>query len=158
MDSSKAKSSAELRIIKEIQDLGLSDYVAELDEKGFTVIPPDIACPNGLDKRLLEGILKVSEERSGIKPDLKNGSTHQNFGATELAEKNKDLGLGVESTDGISNDSPIGEFLPSLIFEGQVFEDALMNPVLLAISTYLLGYQCVMSRMTAFVKGPNKVN
>ena len=89
MDSSEAKSSAELRIIKEIQDLGLSDYVAELDEKGFTVIPPDIACPNGLDKRLLEGILKVSEERSGIKPDLKNGSTHQNFGATELAEKNK---------------------------------------------------------------------
>ena len=121
MDSSEAKSSAELRIIKEIQDLGLSDYVAELDEKGFTVIPPDIACPNGLDKRLLEGILRVSEERSGIKPDLKNGSTHQNFGATELAEKNKDLGLRVESTDGISNDSPIGEFLPSLIFDGFVF-------------------------------------
>ena len=46
MDSSEAKSSAELRIIKEIQDLGLSDYAAELDEKGFTVIPPDIACPN----------------------------------------------------------------------------------------------------------------
>ena len=45
-----------------------------------------------------------------------------------------------------------------MIFEGQVFEDALMNPVLLAISTYLLGYQCVMSSMTAFVKGPNKVN
>ena len=72
--------------------------------------------------------------------------------------KRQDLGLGVESTDGISNDSPIGEFLPSLIFEGQVFEDALMNPVLLAMSTYLLGYQCVMSSMTAFVKGPNKVN
>ena len=48
MDSSEAKSSAELRIIKEIQDLGLSDYVAELDEKGFTVIPPDIACPNAV--------------------------------------------------------------------------------------------------------------
>ena len=50
MDDSETKSLAELRIIKEIQDLGLSDYVAELDEKGFTVIPPDIACPNGLDK------------------------------------------------------------------------------------------------------------
>ena len=48
MDDSETKSLAELRIIKEIQDLGLSDYVAELDEKGFTVIPPDIACPNGL--------------------------------------------------------------------------------------------------------------
>ena len=158
MDNPETKSSAELRIIEEIQDLGLSDYVAELDERGFTVIPPEIACPNGLDKRLLEEILRVSEERSGIKPDLKNGSTHKNFGATELAEKNKELGLGVESTDGISNDSPIGEFLPSLIFEGQVFEDALMNPVLLAMSTYLLGYQCVLSSMTAFLKGPNKVN
>ena len=70
MDDSETKSLAELRIIKEIQDLGLSDYVAELDEKGFTVIPPDIACPNGLDERLLEGILRVSEERSGIKPVL----------------------------------------------------------------------------------------
>ena len=53
MDSSEAKSAAELRIIKEIQDLGLSDYVAELDEKGFTVIPPEIACPSGLDNCLL---------------------------------------------------------------------------------------------------------
>ena len=30
MDNPETKSSAELRIIKEIQDLGLSDYVAEL--------------------------------------------------------------------------------------------------------------------------------
>ena len=99
----------------------------------------------------------MSEERSGIKPDLKNGSTHKNFGATELAEKNKELGLGVESTDGISNDSPIGEFLPSLILKDR-FRRRSNESSLLAMSTYLLGYQCVLSSMTAFVKGPNKVN
>ena len=35
------------RVWNEIRDLGLEPYVAELDAKGYTVIPPEIANPNG---------------------------------------------------------------------------------------------------------------
>ena len=43
-------------ILEEIDDLGLTSYVDELDENGFAIIPPEIACPDGLDKRLLQSL------------------------------------------------------------------------------------------------------
>lgn len=46
-------------ILEEINTLGLTSYVEELDENGFTVIPPEIACPDGLGERLLRSILDV---------------------------------------------------------------------------------------------------
>ena len=55
-----------------------------------------------------------------------------------------------------SGDSPIGDMMQSLVIEGEVFEEALMNPVLLALSTYLTGYSSVLLTMACFIKGPNK--
>ena len=46
--------------------------------------------------------------------------------------------------------------MQSLIFEGRVFEEALMNPILLAMGSYLCGYGMVLSSMGCFMKGPNK--
>ncbi len=129
------------RIWREVATLGLESYVAHLDAHGFTVIPPALASPNGLGDRLLDAILEVSERRRGVRPDLAAGSTHAGF-AGRYAEE--------------GSDSPFGDLLHSLVFEGEVFEEALMNPVLLAMTTYLCGYSVVLSSMGAFLKGPNE--
>ena len=46
--------------------------------------------------------------------------------------------------------------MQSLVVEGEIFEEALMNPVLLALSAYLTGYSSVLLTMACFIKGPNK--
>ena len=131
------------RIWQEISALGLESHVADLEAHGFTIIPPSIASPNGLADRLLSAVLDVSERRRGVRPDLETGATHAGFSGRYGAE------------DG---DSPWGDLLHALIFEGEVFEEALMNPVLLAMTTYLCGYSMVLSSMQAFLKGPNKTS
>lgn len=128
----------------EIRRLKLEEYVAELDHRGFVVIPPEIACPDGLHGRLLESILDVAEKRTGIRPDLETGKTHEFY---------KGRFEGYADTPG---DSPIGEYFQTLIFEGRAFEEALMNPVLLALTTYLCGYSVVLSSMSTFIKGRNE--
>ena len=126
-------------IINEINRLGLTSYVKEIDELGFTVIPPELSCPDGLEKRILESILDVSEKRSGIKSNIKDGSTHKNLLGKLNDDIEVDYGLSTESIDEniVANDSPIGDFLRALIFEGKAFEDALLNPVVLAMATFV---------------------
>ena len=128
----------------EIRELGLESYVADLDAHGYTIIPPAIATPNGLAERMLEAALDVSERRNGVRADLENGSTHAGFKGrfTTLSDEN--------------GDSPIGDLMQSLLFEDRVFEEALMNRVLLAMATYLCGYSVVLSSMGCFMKGPNQ--
>jgi len=128
----------------EIQRLKLEPYIADLDLNGFTVIPPEIANPDGLHGRLLDAVLDVAERRDGVRPDIETGSTHAGYKGT------------YEEYAGTEGDSPVGEFLNALILEGQPFEDALMNPVLLAMTTYLLGYSVVLSQMGCFIKGKNE--
>ena len=135
-------SEAEEAANAEISRLGLDSYKEELDDKGFTIIPPEIACPNGLHERLLEAVLDAGERRNGVRPDLDGGATHVGF-------------KGRHARDG-KQDSPFGETVPSLIHEDRVFEEALMNPVLLAMTTYKLGYSMILSSMLALLKGPNK--
>ena len=125
----------------EISRLGLESYVETLDEQGFVLLPPEVADPTGLAPRMLERILDVAERRSGFRPDLEGGSSH------------KDFKVG---NPFIENDSPWGEMMKSLVHEGQVFEEALMNPVVLALVTHLCGYSAVLSSYSALVKGPNK--
>lgn len=136
------------KIWGEIQTLGLQSHVAELDVNGYTVIPPELASPNGLAGRLLEAVLQVAERRNGERPDLAGGSTHKNHQGfrrhftTEPAKEGED--------------SPIGDLMQSILFEDRVFEEALMNPVLLAMATYLCGYGVILNSMGCFMKGPNE--
>ena len=133
------------RIWAEIQQYGLAAYVAELDAKGYTVIPPEIASPNELGERLLQTCLDVAERRTGVRPDMKTGATHANLRGGPLLSRLPE-----------GQDSPVGDLFQSVIFEGEVFEEALMNPVLLAMASYLCGYSVILSSMGFFVKGPNK--
>ncbi len=134
------------KIWQEVQDLGLKEHIAELDVRGYTVIPPKLATPDGLSDRLLGAVLDVAERRNNERPDLATGATHrqhQGFAAR----------LGHPSKEGV--DSPIGDLMQSILLEDRVFEEALMNPVLLALATYLCGYGVVLNSMGCFMKGPN---
>ena len=132
--------------MEDIKSLGLGEYAKELDEKGYTVLPPDIACPDGLKDRLLDACLSVAENRNGKRPDL---NADQAYSPRHADQFEGALGAA-------SGASPIGDMMQSLVIEGEVFEEALMNPVLLALSTYLTGYSSVLLTMACFIKGPNK--
>ena len=134
------------RVWGEITDLGLELHIAEIDSQGFTVIPPEVACPNGLGDRLLAACMDVAERRNGVRPpNLASAASY----APQNSDRFKKV-LGSEN-----GDSPVGDFMQCLLFEGEVFEEALLNPVLLSVATYLCGYSCVLYSMGCFVKGPN---
>ncbi|MCY3818119.1 MAG: phytanoyl-CoA dioxygenase family protein [Gammaproteobacteria bacterium] len=117
-------------VLNEIAELGLQRYIDDLDAHGYTVIPPEIANPNGLAERMLETCLDVAERRSGERPDVERGAQ--------------------------TSDSPVGDTMLALLLEDPVFEESLMNPALLAAATYLCGYDVVLSSLTGHMKGSNK--
>jgi ectoine hydroxylase-related dioxygenase (phytanoyl-CoA dioxygenase family) len=131
------------RLRSEIEGLGLAPHVEELERDGYTVIPPQRAAPPGLAARLREAILDLAQRKSGVRPDLETGATHAGY-------------RGPFFTRAAGPDSPFGELLQALLFEGPVFEAALMNPVVLAMATQLLGYGCVLSSMSSMLKGPGE--
>ena len=116
----------------EISDLGLQRHVEDLDVHGYTVVPPAIVNPNGLAERMLVACLDIAERRSGERPDLERG--------------------GLKTR----NDSPVGDTMKALLLEDPVFEESLMNPALLALSTYLCGYDVVLSSLSSSMKGPSE--
>jgi hypothetical protein len=154
------------RAWNEICDLGLQTYVADLDAQSFCIIPPEIANPNGLAEGMLEALLDIAEQRNGERPDLETGATHANqpnmlFGAKNdrfARDELKDQTPAVQAAHPEAADSPFGDRMHSIFFEDEVFADALMNPPLLAMVTYLLGYSAVLSNMGCWMKGPNKSN
>ena len=148
------------RAWNEICRLGLQTYVADLDARGYTVIPPEIATPNGLAERMLEAVLDIAERRNGERPDLKTGATHAHLGIEATAtqrEKGRPKGrLPSATAASHKGDSPLGDLMQSILLEDPVFEESLTNPVLLAMATYLCGYGVVLSAMGCWMKGPNE--
>ena len=152
------------RIWSEIVELGIEEYVADLDANGYTVIPPEIAMPKGLAERMLQACLDVAERRNGERPDLETGATHASmtpyqsgFDSFQTRRERK-LKLGLDKAAAFEADSPHGDLMNSILFEDEVFEEGLMNPVLLAIATYMCGYSATLSSMGCWMRGPNKSN
>lgn len=114
----------------EIERLDLRSNVTELEQIGFTVVLPDKATAPSLVERLREAVLDVAERRSGVRPDLESGGTHANHSV------------------------PFGQLLFYMLFEDEVFQEAVLNPVGLALTHYLLGRSAVLSNCIAGVKGP----
>ncbi|MAW27767.1 MAG: hypothetical protein CMP98_03060 [Gammaproteobacteria bacterium] len=131
MTATDANDTNAKALQRDLASLGLLAYVEDLDNNGFTVIPPSIANPDGLADRMLSICLDIAEARMGSRPDLARGET--------------------------GRDSPVGDTLKALLLEDPVFEEALMNPALLAVSTHLCGYDVVLSSLTAFLKGASDV-
>ena len=150
------------RIWNEIVRLGIEEYVADLDANGYTVIPPEIAMPKGLAERMLQACLDVAERRNGERPDFEGGATHASmtpyqsgFDSFQTRRERK-LKLGLNKAAAYEDDSPHGDLMNSILFEDEVFEEGLMNPVLLAITTYLCGHSATLSSMGCWMRGPNR--
>ncbi len=115
------------RVLAEVRRLGLTEELARLETDGLCVVAPDKIAPPADVDAMLERVLDVMERRNGVRPDPATGATHVNV------------------------------FFPTLyffLFEDPLFEEWLLNPVLLALVTYLLGEQCILHTTTVFMKGP----
>ncbi len=114
----------------ELRALGLEGHIADLALQGYTVVPPERVAPPAYIAALRAAVLKVSERRTGVAPDVVAGSTH-------LASRH-----------------PLGQFMRYVLFEDPIFEPMLTHPVLLGLITYLVGEDALLSLADAMVKGP----
>jgi hypothetical protein len=124
-------STEVLAAYEKVCKLGLQPYLAELEALGLTVIPPELASPDGLADRLRDAVVAVSTQRNaGIAPDFATGATH-----AEIA-------------------SPDGQLLTRLLTEDPVFEEAVLNPVVMAFGRYILGDALRLFSCRSIIKGP----
>ncbi|MEN2423116.1 phytanoyl-CoA dioxygenase family protein [Streptomyces rimosus] len=123
-------------IYHKIEELGLEKNVAELETFGFTVLEPGRAAPVEWVERLRDRMLEVAERRTGVKHDPGTG-THA-AGAHPFGFKHMN-------------------FLYYLLLEDPVFQEALLNPYVLALHSYLLGFDCRLSSMTGLITWPDEV-
>lgn len=120
-------------VLEEPRRLGLLAQIAELEANGFTIVPPEIAAPAGFAAAMCAALGRVSERRTGVRPDFATGATQQNLrGAT-------------------------GEHHYYALLEEPIFVDALLNPVALALIRYLLGKSAMLSSFSVALKGPGDV-
>jgi len=130
-------------IWREVERLDLVRNLAELEAYGYTVIPPEKAAPPGFGARLLAGVLDCAEERWGVRLD-----PEQDFptsGPTDVPDPQ-------DWSNMLTRPTLYANF-PHI---PRVYEEALTNPALLALVTYLLGYQCRLSSgFGAWIKGIN---
>lgn len=129
-------SAAAEEIWAEIKRLDLTDHIAELEVRGYTVVPPEKVAPPGYVDRLREAMLRVVEKRTGIRlrDDMTADETHEDMKYA------------------------FGMPLVYTLFEDPLFQDALLNPVGLALTTYLLGNNALLSDNSILVKGPGGID
>ena len=115
-----------------IRELGLEHYVAELDHYGYTVIPPQrVAAPEFVE-RVRDVVLRVAHERTGVEHALDRPGD-----------------AGTYQTYPIQSDRYL---LYYMLFEDEVFEEWLENPVLGAVIDYIMRGQTQLSSLVSFVK------
>ncbi len=129
MSLEQYKDSPEYRKIHEqIQTLGLIEHVSHLDEYGYTVIPPDLVAPEAFQKRLLGATLAVHERRSGQQIRL------DDVASTKLGQ-----------------DTPLNGHW-AILTEDPVFQEAIMNPTVVAMAKYLCGNSVLLSDLLCVLK------
>jgi len=132
MEIGNWKSTQKLgALYREIRELGLETSVAELDAFGFTILEPGRAAPLSFMERLRDTILDVAERRTGIKHDIEKGI----HGHLNVQPEQKHQYI-----------------LYYLLYENPVFQEAVCNPYLLALQTYMLGRTCQIASVTSFIK------
>ena len=120
------------RIMDEIRRRGLVERAWELEVDGYTVLRPDEVGGATLGATLLEAGLALAERKYGRRPDLAHEAEH----------------------DGLI--SPFGNVQAEIgiLGEDPLFEQALLNPSVLALMRYLLGESCALIHQSLFLKCP----
>ena len=113
------------RVMARIDELGLGAQIVELETKGYTAL-----------KKVLSGE-QVDRARSAI---------------VDRVERN--TGSRVDLETATEQDFKGMTYLPYLLYDGEVFEEILMEEKPLALVTYLLGESCLLSSLGCHFKGP----
>ena len=115
-----------------IEKLNLSKYINEVEDIGFTVIPPEIVASENTRKEILAKIIEIAEKKTGNTLKLDQNTNSGNYKA-------------IPQTD--------SQFvLYQLLFEDEIFERWLMNEIILCLSSYFLNNQAQLSTMSSFIK------
>ena len=114
-------------LMAEIDKYDLHEHVVELEAYGMTVVPPEkMQSKDGLVDRLRTAIIRTCEKRNGIEiGDYRTASV-------EARQTSKGW---------------------HLLEENEVFVEAAINPVVLALVRWLLGQSAVFSGQTWIIKG-----
>jgi hypothetical protein len=123
-------------VYKTIEERGLTHHLQDLEVKGITVIPPEKIGDDSILHRAREAILRISEERTGVKHDIDNGD-HGNL-----------------NEQGCNNTQNV---LYGFFEEDPVFEEIVQHPMTLPLIEYFLGTHCNLSSLTSFVKWKDQV-
>ena len=128
------------RAYQGVLDLGLAEHALELDAKGYTIVPPEKVGPPGYADELLAAAVRIAERESGITPDFETGLTHSG-----IPEERRKAGKSL---------FPFQEEHGNVIFKERAFEDFLLNPTIMALVTYLIGEQAILSNNGVWFRGP----
>lgn len=118
---------ARVRLRSEIDRHELHANIVDLEMQGYTILPPGLAAPLAFTDRLHEAILRVAAERA----------ERIRANATEVTKLEQ-----VHNIQGLFH----------LIAEDPVFQEAICNPVVLTLVTYLAGYRAKLTYGGAIVK------
>ena len=113
-------------LYNELKELGLETNIAELEAFGFTVVPPEKVGPPEFHAEVKAATEKVVANR---------------FGSLDA------------HLDRWNN---VNDNLRFVIWEDPIFEKLTYNPAGLGLAQYLLGTNCILSLVNAWVKGPGE--
>jgi ectoine hydroxylase-related dioxygenase (phytanoyl-CoA dioxygenase family) len=127
---SDAKDDATSRVLAEIAELRLEENAWELDSLGYTVVRPEQVGAGDLALQLREKLLEFVETDLGFRPAL-DADNHSAAGMTPIGR---------------------GHIQGALIMKDRLIERALMTRSMLALLSYLLGENFMLSSSTAMLK------
>ena len=118
---------ARVRLQREIEKYDLANHVVDLEIQGYTILPPGKAVPAAFTERLRDTVLRLREER---------------------------IALGLQS--GLPPDLGFGDVLNHLLPDDPMFQQAISNPVVLTLVTYLAGYRAKIATTAGLVKSNDR--
>lgn len=127
MDPTGWPDSELKNVAAEIDRLELQRNVYELEMFGLTVVDAAHTGAAALADRAFARVLDLIEERTGRRPDVETGSTHEEIAFPSLH---------------------------SFVLRDPVFQELMLHPIALALMTVLVGERCVYAASEVFMKGP----
>ena len=115
-----------------LETLKLLENIKEVEEVGYTVISPEKVASEEQRRSILNTILKIAEKKTG---NILNLSKNTNPGKYKAIPQTESQFV-----------------LYSLLFEDLIFEEWLMNEVIMSMSAYFLNNQAQLSSMSSFIK------
>jgi hypothetical protein len=126
----KAISQDALDLMAELRRLDLAEHIGELAVQGLTVIPPHKVTTPEMVQRLRHRLLEIAGQRTGVRYDLEQTATHPDSKAA------------------------LGTVLYYILYEDPIFQQIVLNPTILAMTTYVCGKNAVLSIIDGLIKGP----